>query len=356
MNRILYIMHVDWNWIKQRPHFIAELLNDKYKIKLLYCLNKDRKNLKQNLSKISRLPFFQLPFRRKYKIIYNFNNLLLKLYFYFCIKIFKPKIIWLTHPYFENYIPNSFKGKIVYDCMDDAIAMEENISKDRLLENEKKLFEKSDLILVSSENLKKKIIDRNAPKEKINLIRNAYNGKILDVSQEQYIKNKDKIKIGYIGTISEWFDFDLILKSLKFNKNIEYNLIGPTDLDIDKYLNDNIIYHSVINHDQLYNKIKDYDCLIMPFKINEIIESVDPVKLYEYINFNKIIISIKYDEINRFEKFTNFYSNEEEYIDLINNLTKNNYKKYSLDERIQFLNDNTWRKRIENIEFLLKNI
>ena len=24
--KILYLMHVDWNWIKQRPHFIAEKL------------------------------------------------------------------------------------------------------------------------------------------------------------------------------------------------------------------------------------------------------------------------------------------------------------------------------------------
>ena len=24
-NELVYVMNVDWNWIKQRPHFIAEL-------------------------------------------------------------------------------------------------------------------------------------------------------------------------------------------------------------------------------------------------------------------------------------------------------------------------------------------
>ena len=30
--RILYLMHIPWGWIKQRPHFIAEGLNDRYDV------------------------------------------------------------------------------------------------------------------------------------------------------------------------------------------------------------------------------------------------------------------------------------------------------------------------------------
>ena len=47
---------------------------------------------------------------------------------------------------------------------------------------------------------------------------------------------------------------------------------------------------------------------MMPFILNELIESVDPVKLYEYINFEKNIICIKYDEILRFKDFVYFYN------------------------------------------------
>ena len=32
MKRILYFMHVDWNWIKQRPHFLAEGLSQHFKV------------------------------------------------------------------------------------------------------------------------------------------------------------------------------------------------------------------------------------------------------------------------------------------------------------------------------------
>lgn len=52
---------------------------------------------------------------------------------------------------------------------------------------------------------------------------------------------------------------------------------------------------------------RNMDCLIMPFILNDIISDVDPVKLYEYISMGKNIISVKYREVKRFEKFVYFY-------------------------------------------------
>ena len=46
--------------------------------------------------------------------------------------------------------------------------------------------------------------------------------------------------------------------------------------------------------------------MIMPFKLNELVKSVDPVKLYEYINYNKPIISIFYQEIKRYSQLCGF--------------------------------------------------
>ena len=36
MKKILYLMHVPWGWIKQRPHFIAENLSKYYKVNVFY--------------------------------------------------------------------------------------------------------------------------------------------------------------------------------------------------------------------------------------------------------------------------------------------------------------------------------
>ena len=39
---------------------------------------------------------------------------------------------------------------------------------------------------------------------------------------QSVMKIKAKYKIGYFGTIAEWFDFDLLLKSLDNYPNLEY--------------------------------------------------------------------------------------------------------------------------------------
>ena len=119
---------------------------------------------------------------------------------------------------------------------------------------------------------------------KIEVVRNGYNGDVLDVPAEK--RKVKKYVLAYVGTISHWFDFDILLKSLKIFKNIEYRLIGPVS-GVTIPENERIKYVGSVDHKDIYSNIKDADALIMPFKLNDIVEAVDPVKLYEYINFNK---------------------------------------------------------------------
>ena len=93
---------------------------------------------------------------------------------------------------------------------------------------------------------------------------------------------------------------------------IQYHFIGPVH-QTRLPSHPRIIFEGIVEHKQLYEKTKDYDCLIMPFQINEIIRAVDPVKLYEYISLGKCVISVEYEEIKRFELFVYFYRTQEEY-------------------------------------------
>ena len=48
MKKILYVMNVEWNWIKQRPHFIAEGLSKNHHVEVLYRYWYNRKGLTLN--------------------------------------------------------------------------------------------------------------------------------------------------------------------------------------------------------------------------------------------------------------------------------------------------------------------
>ncbi len=57
-----------------------------------------------------------------------------------------------------------------------------------------------------------------------------------------------------------------------------------------------------------------------------------------------------YEGINRFKTYINFYSNKEELLTVLKDLINNGFKtKYSDQERLGFLNENSWKVRLENM-------
>ena len=111
-----------------------------------------------------------------------------------------------------------------------------------------------------------------------------------------------------------------------------------------------INYEGIVEHSKLYMFIQDYDCLIIPFIVNEIIKAVDPVKLYEYIAFGKCIISVYYEELEFFKEFVYFYTTHEEYHNLIEDLMQKGFPpKYNIRQQKKFLIENSWEERYKQI-------
>lgn len=345
--KILYLMHVDWGWIKQRPHFLAEKLHKKYDVNVFYAFSRNRKVITANPTTIKTSPIVTLPFK-KINFIRSFNAVIQKMIFRTILETTKPDIIWITHPTLHDYLPRKQLSnyKVVYDCMDDVLGFTNTPqAKEILDESEKRLFEDSDIVFVSSAHLQNQIVKRGCNREKTCLVRNGYNGEIIESVKNP--QNKKVFSLAYVGTISNWINFDIILESLNKFENIEYHFFGPIECEIPQH--DKVTFHGPVKHSELYNTIKEFDCLIMPFKINDLILSVDPVKLYEYINFNKNIITVYYEEIERFRDYVHFYSDKKEYLEVLGNLIENNDLKYSEESRYEFLINNTWDKRTEVI-------
>lgn len=116
---------------------------------------------------------------------------------------------------------------------------------------------------------------------------------------------------------------------------------------ITPYEHERIHYIRPVPHDELQHMTSDADAYILPFKVNDLIEAVDPVKFYEYINFSKNIISVYYDEISRFEDFVYFYKDTNQYINVIKKLMQDNTLKYSQEKRLKFLEESTWDNRAQ---------
>lgn len=350
-------MNVDWNWIKQRPQYIAEELMKKYDVYVVYQYRYSRKGYqKRNLSN-NIIAMKPVPRIDRYQYLRWINLLYKRKFISHLINKIKPDYIYITFPEQIEWLPDKISAAMIYDCMDDhcGLAVNDNIKK-RIFRDEKLLCAKSNYILVSSIALKSIIENRYSKKysDKISLVRNGYNGEIL--SNSITIRNNRVFTLFYFGTVAEWFDFELINKSLDEFDQIQYVIAGPVLRNVHIPQNSRIKYIGTIEHDKLKEKTRNADCFIMPFKLSPSIRAVDPVKLYEYINFNKNIICISYEEVERFSKYAFLYSNYDEYERILKNLINDNTVKYSESERAEFLSNNSWRNRAEDIEKLIGDI
>lgn len=355
---LLYVIHINWNWICQRPQFLAMEISKYINMTIVdrYVINKSLKgNTKNPIEKTMNLKHcFQLPKAHIFKMISRINTILEKI----CIKKSKSKkysIIWITHPDLIDFIPLDFNGLVIYDCMDNYVEMSKGADSEIncLKEKEKKVIKNADIVIASSQYLVNKIQQINN-KVNVHLVRNAYNNANEKIYKSTACK-KDDYTIAYIGTIADWFDFELIESSLNTFSKINYILVGPCQ----KYEIENtkVHYTGSVKHSDLYKTIKDADCLIMPFKICETVLAVDPVKLYEYISYGKCIISRYYPEIDRFRDYVYFYNTPEEYSELLLEKIDDGFQpKYNTAQQFDFLKQNTWECRGREVWSIIKNM
>lgn len=349
--KLLFISHIDWMWIKQRPQFMGEALSKYYDITVMYPYRYNKKGYqRENVSTgIDVIPMYRIPRIDRYEALAWINRKINKWLISSRIKKLHPDYVYLTFPSQVDEIPAWYTGKIIYDCMDNHIEFYQDKQKREMLwECEQRMTHRADKILCTSQRLLEVLAERYGDelREKTEVCRNAYNGEIRTV--EESTTKSELFTFCYFGTISDWFNFDYLTRSLQEFDNIKYLLMGPLDnTQIPK--DDRIQYIGTVEHNKLYDVVKDTDCFIMPFIPNELIQSVDPVKFYEYINFNKNILTVKYKEIERFDEFVFFYEDYESFAKQIATLIELKDTKYDKQKRVEFLENNTWAARAKQV-------
>jgi hypothetical protein len=347
--RMLYLMHIDWDWIKQRPQYIKESLEKYYDI-FTFCPRNYR--IKKHCNVYNMKVFYSIPFIRRFRLLWEIDECRKRRIINRLIQKYNPAYVYATHPEYGEMIPPTYTGVVIYDCMDDMLAFHsKSYYIKRATEQETTMVHRADLVLATSGRLKSILCKRYpASIQKFHLVWNGYDG---NIAQTQELLKHDKYTLCYFGTISHWFNFDYVLKSLSDFPDLQYLLIGPIEGGTTIPTRDRLMHKPPVKHDELAKETEETDGFIMPFELNDLILSVDPVKLYEYVNFGKDILCVEYPEIKRFDPFVYFYSDYSSYHDQIMIMKNAKSRKYSNEERLDFLAQNSWKHRVESIVSLL---
>jgi teichuronic acid biosynthesis glycosyltransferase TuaH len=342
--RILYLMHVDWRWIKQRPHILAEGLQQSFEVLVAHRAYLDSFRYPDNKSPIPRAKL--IPWLDRGGAFWRDSDAFInRTRVKSLIRRFKPDLIWLCFPSLLGYIPKEAKDiPIVYDCMDLDIGFYENLTDQTHIQNiGDELLKRAALVVCSSSYLENNVRQRHGLANTL-LLRNGIQQAWLQ-NQHTDPKPSKQRTLGYFGTIAPWFDWDLMLKALVQLPELHLEMIGPNHTRT--ITHPRIRYHGVIAHSELQQRIQSMDGFIMPFVLSDLIQGVDPVKLYEYLSTGKEVFAVSYPEIERFDALTHLYTSEQHLIELLKTWQSGALPPKNLPDQTQaFLLKNTWENRV----------
>lgn len=206
------------------------------------------------------------------------------------------ELVWIGYAPWYGLV-KSFRGRIVYDKMDEDRSITRNRLLRRLIEGrEPQLVERADLIFVTAQRFYDALSPRKA---RVCLVKNALDP--ADVPQDAP-PAADRVPgervFGYVGMISHWFDMEAIRTILEADEGNRVVLVGPTE--IPRLDHPRLQYVGAVPKAQVAGWIQMFDVCLYPFLKTPFLDTVDPVKIYEYLAQNKPVLAADSAEVRRF--------------------------------------------------------
>lgn len=264
----------------------------------------------------------------------------------------KAPILFYYEPRFSSLIGKLNEVLVVYDCVDDRPSFSGVPRWIKLYIDI--LVEKSDIIFVTSHNLYNKILEQR--RDDVYLVGNGVDAEhfkmaMTDIPIAEDIKNLRRPIMGYIGTIDDWLDFDLI-ETIAFERpDISVVLMGPVlsrAKDSAKKLAKlkNVFFIGKRPYAVLPYYLKAFDVCIIPFKINNLTTCVNPVKLYEYLASGKNIVSTCLPELDMYKDIV-FIAKDK--LEFINMAEKALHIKPDINKISTIVDKNSWDEKADEM-------
>lgn len=197
----------------------------------------------------------------------------------------------VQHPFWTPLVEALQFKCCLYDCID--LHSDFSGSDSHGLEKlENRLIRIADHIVVTSEHLQNRLNTLKKPQ----IIRNGC--EFNRFSNIEHKENSTKITIGYVGSVSSWFDFDMVNFAANAQPNWTFNIYGAIEDGIVLWnIPKNVKFHREIPYEQVPFIMSSFDVAIIPFKIMPLTKAVNPVKIYEYAAAGKPVVSTALPEV-----------------------------------------------------------
>jgi SAM-dependent methyltransferase/glycosyltransferase involved in cell wall biosynthesis len=279
------------------------------------------------------------------------------------LKMRRP-ILWLNPHWAVDMVGRMDESAVVYDITDDWISRDQPAwLADQTRRQDAELCRRADAVIVCSQKLEQ--IKRPLAGDKLHLIPNGVDADhYACVLQQSGPLPPDAAAwprpvFGYTGTIhTDRLDVDLVEAVARRLQAGSLVFIGPNHLSpiLRQRLESTgrVIFRDAVPYQDVPQYMRAFDVSIVPHRISEFVQSLQPIKLWEYLAAGKPIVATA---VSGFRDFPELVRLAESADDFCRQLEAALREDGSLSARRQAVaRANSWQSRVDAIETVLNGL
>ncbi len=244
--------------------------------------------------------------------------------------------------------------KVASDCLDDQQALAD-LYETVLGRYEERLIDEAELLITSSVVLQQRLRSRES------LL--LHNGNDYDLfssgSSVGHLRDLPRPVIGFFGVLADWLDMELVNAAAKAFPEWTFVYIGPYTFSREAVelawlrcsVLPNIVVLPHMAPRRLAAHLAEFDVCTMPFRDIAVTQSMNPVKIYEYLAAGKPVVSRDLPEVRHLldsgaEGLVALYATPGEFFERLREALAGDSDELR-ERRQRFARENDWAKRID---------
>jgi glycosyltransferase involved in cell wall biosynthesis len=297
----------------------------------------------------TRLPFYNAPILRSQWALANSHR-------FFApplrktlsgLRFDKPDLLWITDTVLHALPEIVDASAVAVRIADDNVEFGNTPAALKWAED--KLCNRADTLFVTSSPLDERL--RHTYGSKVHLLRNG-----VDVChfQGDFPRPQDYADISgpiavYVGSIEQWFDLGWVESLARSREDVTVVLIGMTNIDMSPL-------HAFPNIRHLgpkpYMSIPAYlahaDCGMIPFRRTRLVDSVSPLKLFEFLAAGLPVVSTRWMELENLNSPALLTSDADEFARSVSRVIDEKWKLNRGGEFREYARKNSWSARYQS--------
>lgn len=193
----------------------------------------------------------------------------------------------------------------------------------------------------------------------MHVVKNGVDFRVFNQYAKTSLPDKGKRKkVGYIGSLDQRFDIDLIEYTVQQLPGYDFEFIGELmnktiEQRLSKY--SNVTFLPPVKPNEVPGLLQKCDVGLIPYICNEYSKNIYPLKINEYLSVGVPVVLTSFARLPEFEEIVSFTSGKEAFCEAIVSEVENDSME-KINNRIQFAEKNSWENRADLFEDIIKQL